>query len=220
MAFDFITGSWDAYLMNTDNYFLYELPGEDRFVFISWDFDLTFGSGPVNMHAISVGNYKDYGGVATRPLMVSILNIPKFREFFEGRLVLLIKKIFNPEISTPVIDSIADLIREDVEWDSKLKKARSGLSFVPINSPQAVMDLFSKNHGNEKESGLPMYLSILNSLEYIGRVNTHVKFQHAIDGPTGHTSLYGLKEWIRVKLDHIQRNTGYKPSILTNLLHL
>ncbi|KAI8890806.1 coth-domain-containing protein [Backusella circina FSU 941] len=220
MAFDFITGSWDAYLMNTDNYFIYQLPDEKKFVYISWDFDLTFGSGPITMKAIRVGNYNDYGGVQTRPLMVAVLNIPKFRKFFEERLALLLEKIFNPDISTPIIDSIADFIRDDVEWDRKLPRARSGLSFVPINSPQAVFDLFNKNQGDTKEAGVPMYMSILNAMEYVARVNTYIPFDRAVDGPTGHTSLYGLKEWIRVKIDNIQRGTRYKPSLFTKLLHL
>ncbi|KAI8991448.1 coth protein-domain-containing protein [Mycotypha africana] len=204
MALDFLQGSWDAYLQNTNNYFLYKSPERNRFIYINWDYDYTMGSGPVSMKKISLGNYNEYGGVKTRPLMVALLNVPYYRALFERRLSDLITNIYNTDKSYPVIDSVVSLIQDDVAWDKTLPHVISGYEFVtPTVNNVLHGDFFKKSN-----IGTPTSLSILTAVDFIIRLNSDIPFKNAINGNTGHSSLYGVKEWVQVKLDNIKKNSG------------
>lgn len=213
MAFEFIHGFWDGYLQNTDNFFLYKSPEQNRFIYISWDFDYVMGSGPVNMKAISVGDYNSYGGVQSRPLMVAILNVPKYRSLFERYLQSIIDTLYEPAKSFPVIDSVVDLIRDDVAWDKSLPHIRKGLEYLTTD----VNNLIGANP-KDANAGTPISLSLTTAAEFLLRLNADISFAKAVNGDTGHVSLYGVKEWIQVKLDSIKRKTKYKP--LLPFLHL
>ncbi|KAI8085487.1 coth protein-domain-containing protein [Thamnidium elegans] len=206
MAFEFLQGSWDAYLQNTNNYFLYKSPTQNRFIFISWDFDYVMGSGPVNMKAISVGDYNYYGGVKLRPLMVALMNIPSYRSLFEKNLDSIITNLYHPSKSFPVIDSVTNLIQEDVTWDKSLPRVRKGLEFLSLDT--------ILNAGIGGNAGTPLCISYLNAVQFIVRVNANVSHKKAIEGKTGHSSLYAIKPWIKEKLENIEKKTTYKQPLI------
>lgn len=206
MAFEFLQGSWDAYLQNTNNYFLYKSPTQNRFIFISWDFDYVMGSGPVNMKAISVGDYNSYGGVKLRPLMVALMNVPSYRSLFEKNLDSIITNLYHPSKSFPVIDSVTSLIQEDVTWDKSLPRVRKGLEFLSLDT--------ILQGGIGGDAGKPLCISYLNAIQFIVRINADVSHQKAIEGKTGHASLYAIKPWIKEKLANIEKKTTYKQPLL------
>ncbi|KAI9358761.1 coth protein-domain-containing protein [Pilaira anomala] len=203
MALEFLQGSWDAYLQNTNNYFLYKSPKQNRMIFVSWDFDFVMGSGPVNMKAIAVGDYNSYAGVQIRPLMKALLAVPSYRSLFEKHLDSLVKTLYEPSKSFPVIDSVANMIREDVAWDKTLPRARKGVEFL---TPETIFGGIGGN-GN---AGTPECFSLSTALDYLVRVNSDVSFEKAIEGKTRHSSLYALKPWIKEKLENISKKTTYK----------
>lgn len=202
IAFEFIQGSWDAYLQNTNNYFLYKSPEQNRFVFISWDFDYVMGSGPVNMNAIAVGDYNSYGGVQLRPLMVALLNVPSYRTLYEKNLDSIINNLYNPSKSFPVIDSVYNLIGDDVAWDKTLDHVRKGPEYLTLDN------LFKDNLGDN--AGRPLSMSYLNAVEFLIRINSKTSFSNAVQGKTGHSSLYSIKGWINQKLENVKNKTTYK----------
>lgn len=202
MALEFIQGSWDAYQQNTNNYFLYKSPKQNRFVFISWDFDYVMGSGPVNMKAIAVGDYNRYGGAQVRPLMVALLNVPSYRVLFEKNLNLIINNLYTPSKSFPVIDSVYNLLEDDVAWDKSLEHVRGGAEYLTLEN------LFKNSLGNN--AGKPLCISYLNSLEFLIRINSKISFSKAVEGDTGHSSLYSVKGWINQKLENVKNKTTYK----------
>jgi hypothetical protein len=207
MAFEFMNGGWDGYLDNTNNYFLYKSPEQNRFIYISWDFDYVMGSGPVDMKAIAVGDYNSFSGFKIRPLIIALLNVPSYRTLFEKNLQLIADKLYNTSKSFPVIDSVANLIQEDVAWDKSLPHIRKGLEYLTIDS------LFSLLGGGSSEDniGTPEDVNYITAAEFIIRVNSDVSFTKAINGNTNHASLYGVKEWIKLKLDNFAKKTVNKP---------
>ncbi|KAI9471011.1 MAG: coth protein-domain-containing protein [Benjaminiella poitrasii] len=209
MAFEFLHGFWDGYLHNTNNYFLYKSPEENRFIWINWDYDYYMGSGPVSMKKIAVGDYNNYDGVQSRPLIKALLRVPEYRALFEKHLQTLVNKLYNPTYSDPVIDSIVNFIEEDVAWDKTLPHIRSGLEFLPIS----LENIINHNYNNQTNQniGTPSSLSLTTAAEFVIRVNSEVPFRKAVNGDTGHASLYGVKEWIRVKLANIAKKSVYHP---------
>ncbi|KAI7868043.1 coth protein-domain-containing protein [Mucor mucedo] len=202
MALEFIQGSWDAYQQNTNNYFLYKSPEQNRFIFISWDFDYVMGSGPVNMKAIAVGDYNSYGGAQLRPLMVALLNIPSYRELYEKNLNHIITSLYNPSKSFPVIDSVYSLLEDDVAWDKSLDHVRKGPEYLTLEN------LFKDSLGDD--AGRPLCISYLNAIEFLIRINSKISFFKAVEGKTGHSSLYSIKGWINEKLENVKNKTTYK----------
>jgi hypothetical protein len=209
MAFEFIHGFWDGYLHNTNNYFLYKCPDQNRLIWITWDYDYIMGSGPVNMKKISVGDYNNYDGVKTRPLMVAVLNVPEYRALFEKHLESIVNVLYNPAKSTPVIDSVVSLIKDDVAWDQTLPHVRKGLEY--LIDPLANLINGNRNNLTNQNQGTPSSLSLTTAAEFLIRLNSDVSFSKAINGNTGHKSLYGIKEWIKTKLNNYSKKTTYKP---------
>lgn len=204
IAFEFLQGDWDAHLQNTNNYFLYKSPAQNRFIYIAWDFDYIMGSGPVNMKAISVGDYKSYSGIQVRPLAVALLNIPSYRSLFEKHLQSIIDTLYVPSKSFPVIDSVVDLIQEDVAWDKSIPHIRKGSYFL-----DTITGLLQSDPNSD--AGTPISFSALTAAEFVLRIDADISFSKAVNGNTGHASLYGIKEWIKLKLDNYKNKTTYKP---------
>lgn len=202
-------GIWDGYLHNSNNYFLYKETTQNRLIWIPWDFDFIMGSGPVNMKKLSVGDYNNYDGVDSRPLMVAILNVPEYRALFEKHLESIVNLLYNPVKSYPVIDSVVNLIQDDVAWDKTLPHVRKGSEFF-IN-PLSNLINGNSNNGTNQNQNVPSSFSLTTAAELLIRTNSEVSFSKAINGKTGHKSLYGVKEWIKTKFDNYERKTTYKP---------
>ncbi|KAG2191799.1 hypothetical protein INT46_000389 [Mucor plumbeus] len=211
MAFEFLHGFWDGYLQNSNNYFLYKSPETNRFVWISWDYDYVMGSGPVNMKSISQGDYTTYLGFDTRPLTIALLNVPEFKAMFENNLKTIVEQIYNPSKANPVIDSISNLIQDDVAWDKTLPHVRKGLEFWTFSLENLKNGNFN-NNTNQNE-GVPSTLSITTGIDFLLRLNSNIGWKKAVDGSTGHVSLFGVKEWINLKYKNYYKKTSYKPLI-------
>ncbi|EPB91686.1 hypothetical protein HMPREF1544_01397 [Mucor circinelloides 1006PhL] len=209
MAFEFLQGFWDGYLQNSNNYFLYKSPETNRFVWISWDYDYVMGSGPVNMKSLVQGDYTSYKGFDTRPLTIALLNVPEFKAMFEKNLKSVADEIYNPTKANPVIDSVVNLIQDDVAWDQTLPHVRKGLEFWTFSLENLKYGNYN-NNSNQNE-GTPSTLSITTAAEFLIRLNTKVDWKKAVNGNTGHVSLYGVKEWISAKYSNFNKKTSYKP---------
>ncbi|EIE82833.1 hypothetical protein G6F46_011184 [Rhizopus delemar] len=212
MAVEFFLGFGDGYLQNTNNYYLYKDPQVGRFVYIPWDFDYNMGNGPFKMESILVGDYSEFGKIEELPLTAGILSVPKYRQRFEDILFEIATKIMDTKISFPVIDSVVNLIREDVAWDQALDRVKRGPSYVN----GAVRAFFE--HKLDENYILSHAASISATVEYLFRVNKVVDFDVAINGRTRHVSLLGLKEYFKSKLANYNMATGYKKGLVRELL--
>lgn len=83
MAINTLIGGWDDYWSLMNNYYLYYEPASDKFTFIPYDYDNTFGvdwSGHNWRTANPYNKPKVVGGA--RPLVEKILAIPQYRNLY------------------------------------------------------------------------------------------------------------------------------------------
>ena len=202
MVIEFLDASMDNYLSWGNNYYLYDCPVMKTFVFLEWDMERSFGNSAVKQSIQYEGDYRRLEVFYDRPITKAMFRVPYFRTNFENALEKIHKDIFNPEISFPVIDSLAKQLNEDVAWDKTLARLNRDKDFSI--SPEVDPD----NQGiipNEKYSALPKnYDRELDGQEIrMGRNN--MTYQKSVDGPSGFLSLLGVKEFIQRKYNNVKQ---------------
>ncbi|KAF7722851.1 hypothetical protein EC973_002653 [Apophysomyces ossiformis] len=200
MAFEFLQGSWDGYLQNAENYYLYKHPVNKRFIWIPWDLEYVMGSGPVSISRLLEGDYRQFDGISHRPLIKGLLDNTKYRKIFDDTLRELIALY---DQSFPVIDSLAEFLQQDVAWDQSQPHMRDGFSFLPLG-PNFVENVLLNNL-SQVTAPLPLSMDYMVAADYLIRINQHISFDTAIEGNTEHSSLMGVKEWIRQKSESVKK---------------
>jgi hypothetical protein len=122
LAVDVAVASWDDYWFLKNNYYLYHNTVTDKFEYIPYDYDNTFG---IWWDAILPGldwgtrDIYNWGSPnEPRPLVNRILAVNEFRNRFSFYLNRLLIQNFNPNRLNPRIDSIHTLITPAAELDS------------------------------------------------------------------------------------------------------
>ncbi|MHC1706812.1 MAG: CotH kinase family protein [Bacteroidales bacterium] len=105
LVFECITGHWDGYSFNKNNFYLYHNLSTGKFEFIPYDVDNTFGIDWMNIDWGDRNIYNWYSS-EQRPLTQRILQNPYYREQFSFYMNQFLEDHFNPQILFPEIDSI------------------------------------------------------------------------------------------------------------------
>lgn len=205
MALEVILGYSDGYFTMADNYYLYQNLDTGKFFYISSDMDLTMGSCMFKLDDMWSGNYKTFPGLTTRPLMNKILEVPEFKQQYEELLVNITQKLVNPVTMNDRINDIVDLIKEDVAWDRELPRVGKDV----FGAIAATMD-DSNNTPDLSAIGnvigeLPADMDMETIFDFGKRMSANVSQQDAVNGPTGHVSLSGVKEWIKNQSEAITK---------------
>ncbi|KAI9300276.1 coth protein-domain-containing protein [Cunninghamella echinulata] len=183
LAIEVVAGFSDGYIGNANNYHLYDHLQEKRFIFIKSDFDNTFGNTLVDLSQQWTGDYLDCPGFTMRPLTTKMLLVPAFKQRFEEVLQLLVQQLINPKAMNPRIDSLINMIRQDVQWDQTL--------------PRVSNATWDDADGTEFETDDPPAPLDGETIKDF-KTRPAIPLDKAVNGPTGHPSLAGVKEWIRV----------------------
>jgi len=111
MALDVATGHWDNYGYNKNNFYLHHNPFTDKFDFISYDTDNTFGVDWVNIDWAqrSVVNWNH--PTDPRPLANRVLNVPDFRFRYYTYLDSISCNVLHPFHINAKIDSMQTFVR-------------------------------------------------------------------------------------------------------------
>ncbi|KAG1372274.1 hypothetical protein G6F61_011200 [Rhizopus arrhizus] len=125
-----------------------------------------------------------------------MMRVSEFNQKFEQTLQDLNNKLFNSNATNPRIDDLAIMLKEDAEWDQKVTKDlyKKLLESFGISQPS---DIFTS----------PQFAPAFKdpgTLDEAKRLIDGVPFNAAINGPTDHITLSGIKEWFRV----IHQNTA------------
>lgn len=195
MAFEFLQGHMDGYLNNMNNYYVYN--HNNKWTWLSNDMDYVMGNSIGNHSTLYTGDYLKFGNTQ-RPLMQAILKQPEFHQMYKDHIIKIRKELYNLDVLGPRIDSLQNMLLEDVNWDQSLPKVSSGAS-TPGSSNEATM--------SEYVSRLSVGGLQLDWNDYKERLqDTNISFDMAVNGETGHQTLYGLKQWIRNKAEEVTRS--------------
>lgn len=182
LALEIVISNSDAYFTMANNYMLYDDLVNDRMVFSSQDFDLSMGHTMYNVSLMNGGNYTEFPGFSTRPLMTRMMQVPKFKADFENLLVNITKGLVNLDILETRIDQIAAMITEDVAWDKSC--ARVGTS--------------QSNGGGGRGGNSSTTSTISANAGGGGGMSdaSTIDFESAVNGPTNSSNNLGVKEWL------------------------
>lgn len=118
LAVDVSVGSWDDYWYLKNNYYLYNNRAENRFEFIPYDYDNTFGIDWFNIDW-GIRTIYSWGNLSEpRPLVTRILAVQKYRDWFSYFVRKLQTQLFDPIRLNPRIDSLHTLITAAAEEDT------------------------------------------------------------------------------------------------------
>lgn len=117
MAIDALTGNWDNYWYNQNNYYLYNDVANQQFVVIPYDYDNTLGIDFINRDwsARNIYNWGKTG--ANRPLTNRLLKVQKYKDWYSYYISETIDKIFNEDSLFPNIDRLKQLVQKTAEAD-------------------------------------------------------------------------------------------------------
>jgi hypothetical protein len=104
-AMEILTGHWDGYVHNTNNFYFYNDPETGKFYFIPWGTDGTFGIGRI---AEQVGTWSVMAKCA---LAHRLYQLPEGREAYIDVLRNLIDTIWDTDEITRRIDAMHELIK-------------------------------------------------------------------------------------------------------------
>ncbi len=114
LAVSVLINNWDGLF---HNFYFFHNPNTNRFEFIPWDLDMTFGIGAapekltVEGHSVKGRNY----------LFERLLQIPAYRNYYKERLLWLIEGPFSLEKLDPRIQALHESLREDYLKDPVLQ---------------------------------------------------------------------------------------------------
>lgn len=117
MAVDILTGNWDNYWYNQNNFYLYNDPESGRFEFIPYDYDNTLGIdflGP-DWGTRDINDWGPSG--ANRPLTNRILEVEEYRNRLNFYIERIIEEAFNEEFLFAEIDRLKALTEDAAEED-------------------------------------------------------------------------------------------------------
>jgi len=155
MAMEYMGGAVDNYWSRPGNYFIYKNLNfnDGEWLFLDSDFHYSFGVGGENLNEYLASTIDNYSSLNTevdpaRPPLDNIRSFQENEKYFKEIFNRLIKTAFHVDAIFPRIDSLAELIRDDVAWDSKLPRV-SG--YPGAENFQYTIDDFEYQINNEDE---------------------------------------------------------------------
>jgi spore coat protein H len=120
-----LIASYDGFLTNGQNFYLYLNPETNLIGFIPWDLDHAWGDFPF----IGSASDRDQASIwhpwaGTHRFLERIMAVDEFRDLYREQLEALLANEFNPEVLSPRIDAIAEVIQDPVEHDNPFRFRR------------------------------------------------------------------------------------------------
>jgi len=129
MAMEYIAGAIDNYWERPGNYYLYKNINfnDGEWLFLDNDFHYSFGVGGERLNEVlscTIDNYASFNEEIPpeRPLLDKIRSFQENEDYFRDVLNRLIHTAYHVNAVFPRLESLAELIKEDVAWDFSLPK--------------------------------------------------------------------------------------------------
>lgn len=174
-------GHVDGYLGAAHNYFLYQDPATEQFVWMSADLDQTMGNTMVPLaNNTSLDRFGLLEHENNRPLIRQIMLIPEFKARYEQILQIIHGSLYANSALLRRSLFLADMIREDVAWDATLTRLRSSKNVA-------------QNHREQLQQKI---LQLPLGPDFLSRIGA-IDFDTALQGPiTDHPSIMPLQDWL------------------------
>jgi len=117
LAINVLVGSWDDYWYLKNNYYLYHNPATDKFEFIPYDYDNTYGVDWVGGDWGRRNIYNWGHPSESRPLVTRILKVPEYKNRYTKYLSDFMDNEFAFENQEPRIDQLKAMITPAAEAD-------------------------------------------------------------------------------------------------------
>lgn len=116
-AVEVVTGHWDGYIYNQNNFYLVRNPMDDRLEYVIYDTDNTWGIDWIGRDWAARDLYEWAQGSGNRPLYERLLEVPELRARYSFYLDQLQASQFNPTVLNPRIDALELQISPSAEAD-------------------------------------------------------------------------------------------------------
>jgi len=118
MAMDVITGNWDGYIYNKNNFYLYHNTETDRFEYIPYDLDNTLGIDWLDRDWGTRNIYDwEQHSPEVRPLYTRLLDVPEIRGRYSFYIKQLLDLLADEDSLFAAIDQIRSMISSSVVDD-------------------------------------------------------------------------------------------------------
>lgn len=117
LAVDIFIGNWEGYSFNSGNYYLYHNPITDKFEYIPFQFENTFGIDETSRDWATRNIYAWAPKNRFIPLHERILKVEDFKNRYSYYMSKLIKKYANPPSLNTAIDCRKKMIQKAAEMD-------------------------------------------------------------------------------------------------------
>ncbi len=118
LCVDILTGNWDGYAYNKNNFYLYHNTSTNKFEYIPYDLDNTFGIDWFNINWTTRNIYNWYKTSENRPLVSKLLQNTEYRKRFTFYMRQLLINYFNSSKLYPKIDFIKNMIQASAFGDT------------------------------------------------------------------------------------------------------
>ncbi|MBI9038264.1 MAG: CotH kinase family protein [Bacteroidales bacterium] len=157
IAIDIISGNWDGYIYNKNNFYLYHNTETDKFEYILYDLDNTLGIDWIGRDwgDRNIYDWQQHGN-EVRPLYTRIMDIPEFKDQYSYYVNILLNEITKTEIIFPKIETIKSMISPYVVNDP----------YYPLDygySYQDFLNSFEETLGGHAAYGIKPYFEIRNN---------------------------------------------------------
>jgi len=131
LACEVLLSNYDSFLSNGQNFYLYLDPGSNKFGFIPWDLDLSWGG------FFLLGTIRErerasiwHPWVGQHRLLERVMAVEMFRQIYRVQLEDLLARLFVPSRLHQRIDAVARVIRSPIaaESDFRLGKFEQAVS--------------------------------------------------------------------------------------------
>ncbi len=124
LAVTVLLSSYDSFLANGQNYYMWLAPEPQRFLFLPWDLDNAWGRfGGASAGERAAASIR-HPWIGEHRLLERLFAVPAFRERYFATLERLLDEVFVPERLHRRVDELAALVRPLVAEESRRKHER------------------------------------------------------------------------------------------------
>ncbi|MCA1763540.1 MAG: CotH kinase family protein [Flavobacteriales bacterium] len=124
-AIDILTGNWDGYIYNQNNYYLYRNPLTNQFEYMPYDLDNTWGIDWLGQEWTNRNIYNWSQSGEPRPLFNRLMDTPEFRDIFSWHIRDVLENYLGTDSANLAAENLHNFISESaladpyrpIDWD-------------------------------------------------------------------------------------------------------